>query len=146
MVKPTKYRAKKQVVDGITFASRAEARRYGELKILQQAGEVSDLQMQVPFVLAPAVLIRGANRKSPALRYVADFVFVRDGARVIEDVKGALTQAYRDNTDSLSMATVRLHVYQCKRCEKPVYQIAGRKKCATGGWICPACVEKQKGK
>ena len=95
MIRPTKYRAKKQVVDGITFASRAEARRYGELKILQQAGKVSDLQMQVPFVLAPAVLIRGANRKSPALRYVADFVFVRDGARVIEDVKGALTQAYR---------------------------------------------------
>jgi len=30
MTKPTKYRAKKQVVDGITFASRAEARRYGE--------------------------------------------------------------------------------------------------------------------
>ena len=54
-------------------------------------------------------------------------------------------QTYRDNTDSLSMATVRLHVYQCKRCEKPVYQIAGRKKCATGGWICHQCVEKQKG-
>ena len=54
-------------------------------------------------------------------------------------------KSYRDNTDSLSMATVRLHVYQCKRCEKPVYQIAGRKKCATGGWICHQCVEKQKG-
>ena len=95
MIKPTKYRAKKQTVDGITFASRAEARRYVELKILEQAGKVTDLQLQVPFVLAPAVLIRGANRKSPALRYVADFVFMRDGARVIEDVKGVLTQGYR---------------------------------------------------
>ena len=55
-------------------------------------------------------------------------------------------QAYRDNTESASMATVRLHVYQCKRCDRPVYQIAGRKKCVTGGWICPVCVEKQKGK
>jgi hypothetical protein len=110
--KPTKYRAKKQVVDGITFASRAEARRYGELKILQQAGKVSDLQMQVPFVLAPAVLIRGANRKSPALRYVADFVFVRDGARVIEDVKGALTQAYRIKRHL--MAVQGLHITEVK--------------------------------
>ena len=52
-------------------------------------------------------------------------------------------QTYRDNTESASMATVRLHVYRCKRCSQPVYQTAGRKKCATGGWICPACVEKQ---
>jgi hypothetical protein len=108
----TKYRAKKQVVDGITFASRAEARRYGELKILQQAGKVSELQLQVPFVLAPAVLIRGANRKSPALRYVADFVFVRDGARVIEDVKGALTQAYRIKRHL--MAVQGLHITEVK--------------------------------
>jgi formylmethanofuran dehydrogenase subunit E len=55
-------------------------------------------------------------------------------------------QTYRDNTASSSMATVRLHVYRCKRCARPVYQTAGRKKCANGGWICPACVEKQKGK
>ena len=112
MTKPTKYRAKKQVVDGITFASQAEARRYRELKILQQSGKVSDLQMQVPFVLAPAVLIRGANRKSPALRYVADFVFLRDGAWVIEDVKGALTQAYRIKRHL--MAVHGLHITEVK--------------------------------
>ena len=53
-------------------------------------------------------------------------------------------QAYRDNTDDQSMALFRLHVYRCKRCAQPVYQIAGRRKCATGGWICPACVEKQR--
>lgn len=55
-------------------------------------------------------------------------------------------QAYRDNTESASMATVKLHVYKCKRCAQAVYQIAGRKKFATGGWICPACVAKEKGK
>ena len=55
-------------------------------------------------------------------------------------------QAYRDNTDAQSMALVRLHVYRCKRCAKPVYQIVGRKKCATGGWICPACVANQREK
>ena len=55
-------------------------------------------------------------------------------------------QAYRDNTEAQSMALVRLHVYRCKRCAQPVYQTAGRKKCATGGWICHQCVAKQKGK
>jgi len=112
MIKPTKYRAKKQVVDGITFASRAEARRYIELNFLQQVGDVSGLKLQVPFVLAPAVLIRGANRKSPALRYVADFVYMRDGARVIEDVKGAMTQAYRIKRHL--MAVQGLHITEVK--------------------------------
>lgn len=55
-------------------------------------------------------------------------------------------QAYRDNTDSQSMALVRLHVYRCKRGAQPVYQTSGRKKCATGGWICHVCVAKQKEK
>jgi hypothetical protein len=112
MIRPTKYRAKKQVVDGITFASRAEARRYIELNFLQQVGDVSGLKLQVPFVLAPAVLIRGAKRKSPALRYVADFVYMRDGVRVIEDVKGALTQAYRIKRHL--MAVQGMHITEVK--------------------------------
>ena len=112
MPQATKYRAKKQTVDGITFASRAEASRYMDLKLLQQAGKVYDLRRQVPFVLAPAVLIRGAKRKSPALRYIADFVYMRDGERVIEDVKGAMTQAYRIKRHL--MAVQGLHITEVK--------------------------------
>lgn len=114
MPRPTKYRAEKQVVDGITFASRAEASRYMDLKLLQQAGKVYDLRRQVPFVLAPAVLIRGAKRKSPALRYIADFVYMRSdsGQRVIEDVKGAMTQAYRIKRHL--MAVQGLHITEVK--------------------------------
>lgn len=93
----SKYRNRKVVVDGLTFDSAAEARRYGQLKILEQAGEISDLQCQVSFQLAPPVQIKGASRKSPSLRYWADFVyFGNDGYQVIEDVKGGpVTQAYR---------------------------------------------------
>jgi len=55
-------------------------------------------------------------------------------------------QTYRDNTASASMATVRLHLYKCARCYQPAYRLAGRKQCATGGWVCPVCVAKQKQK
>lgn len=113
MAMKNKFKAKKQTIDGITFASRAEARRYGELKILERAGKVSALQLQVPFVLAPAVLIRGANRKSPAIRYFADFVYMSAGGDVIiEDVKGMLTPAYRIKRHL--MALRGLHITEVK--------------------------------
>ena len=50
----SKYKADKVVVDGVKFDSKREARRYRELKLLEKAGEISDLQMQVKFVLIPA--------------------------------------------------------------------------------------------
>lgn len=91
----SKYGNKLVVIGGRKFDSRAEAMRYLELVHQERAGEISELRCQVPFVLAPSVLVRGASRKAPALRYFADFVFVRDGQTVIEDVKGAITEAYK---------------------------------------------------
>ena len=46
-----KYRAVPTVIDGIRFASKAEARRYGELRLLEQAGEIRDLVRQPRFAL-----------------------------------------------------------------------------------------------
>ena len=93
MTKPSKYRNCPVVVDGIRFASSAEAGRYRVLKMLQQSGQISDLQCQFPFYLAPAVLIRGAKRKTPALRYAADFVYRdKNGVQVVEDVKSGPTK------------------------------------------------------
>ena len=92
----SKYGAKKTQVDGITFASKAEARRYGELKLLERAGEISDLRLQPGFELAPSVKFTGAARATPALRYRADFSYLdASGRRIIEDVKGMPTTAYR---------------------------------------------------
>ena len=49
-----KYGNRKVTVDGVVFDSKREAARYKELKLLQEAGEIKGLQMQVPFELIPA--------------------------------------------------------------------------------------------
>lgn len=89
----SKYGATPCIVDGIRFPSRAEARRYAELRLLEQAGEIYGLSLQAPFELAPAVVIDG--RKKPRLRYYADFAYLEKGALVVEDVKGVRTAVYR---------------------------------------------------
>ena len=84
----SKYRNRKTVYDGITFDSQREANRYAELKLLERAGEISDLKLQVPFELIP---------KQPgerAVKYIADFVYTEDGQTVVEDVKGKKTRDY----------------------------------------------------
>lgn len=96
-VKRPKYKNKKVEIDGRIFASQIEGERYIELKRLQKAGAICNMRCQVKFELAPGVKIAGASRKSPPLRYFADFVYTRDGEEVIEDVKGSkeVTEGYR---------------------------------------------------
>jgi hypothetical protein len=90
-----KFGARKTVVGEFTFDSKAEARRYGDLLLLQRAGVITGLELQVPFILAPRVHFEGAKRAKPALRYVADFCYVEDGSQIIEDTKGVLTDAFQ---------------------------------------------------
>jgi hypothetical protein len=89
----TKYRNKKVTVDGITFDSAKEARRWSELRLLEKAGQIAMLERQRVFILAPAVTLGG--RKKPALRYVCDFCYEKDGAEVVEDVKSSITRESR---------------------------------------------------
>ena len=77
-----KYNAKKTVVDGIVFASKREAARYQELKLLKRAGKIKDLQLQVPYELIP----KQAGER--ACKYIADFVYMENGKQIVEDVKG----------------------------------------------------------
>jgi hypothetical protein len=91
--KPSKYRNEKCESGGIKFDSKREMMRWHDLVQMQARGEISELELQVPFILAEPVVIAG--RKRPALRYVADFVYERDGKTVIEDVKGRITEGYR---------------------------------------------------
>lgn len=85
----SKYKAKKTVVDGITFDSKKEAMHYQELKLLERTGEISDLKLQVPFVLIDKS-VHGRQ-----IKYVADFVYYQDGQMVVEDVKGFKTDVYK---------------------------------------------------
>ena len=93
---PPKYGNKKSVAaDGTQFDSRAEHRRWVHLCHLQAAGLICDLRRQVAYELVKSVKFKDASRTKPAIRYVADFVYVEKGAEVIEDVKGVLTPEFK---------------------------------------------------
>lgn len=81
-----KYRNTKVEVDGLTFDSAKEARRYGELRLMERAGEIRLLRLQECFPL----LVNGTKVAS----YVSDFAYVRtkDDVQVIEDVKSDFTR------------------------------------------------------
>lgn len=82
-----KYGAVPTTVDNITFDSKKEARRWCELLLLQKAGEIHELQRQVPFKL----IVNGELITT----YVADFVYVERKQIVTEDSKGYLTPEFK---------------------------------------------------
>lgn len=105
----SKYRNKKYTLDGITFDSRKEARRYAELKAMQQAGIIQDLKLQVKYVLIPIQRefcneIYKSGRKKGCFKqgkiierecsYIADFQYIENGILVVEDAKGMRTKEY----------------------------------------------------
>lgn len=91
--KTPKYRAQPCERNGEKYRSKREMRRHVALLQMQDIGLISDLRREVPFVLAPAVRLGG--RLKPALRYVADFVYVSEGSMVVEDCKGIKTPLFR---------------------------------------------------
>jgi hypothetical protein len=89
--KPSKYNNTKTIADNQVFDSQHEAVRYGELKLLQQADEITALQTQVWFLLEPK------NSKNNASYYIADFVYYDYKLKemIVEDAKGFKTAEYR---------------------------------------------------
>ena len=109
--KKSKYGAEKQTVtnsDGsvIIFDSKKEARRFFELRYLEQAHRISNLRRQVKFVLIPAqrepdtVGKRGGVIKGRLIErevaYIADFVYFDEEMQqtIVEDTKGIKTPEY----------------------------------------------------
>lgn len=74
-------RGKRVQLDGHTFDSHPEAARYRTLMLMQAAGEISDLEVHPRFELQPK------RDTIKAINYTADFSYMRDGRRVVEDVK-----------------------------------------------------------
>ena len=74
----------------ITFDSTVERDRYLHLKLLERAGEISNLEIQVPYQLIPA---QAGER---GVKYVADFRYQQGGKTVIEDTKSAITKKLPD--------------------------------------------------
>ena len=94
----------KVTVDGIEFDSKKEANRYCELKLLQRAGQIEQLELQKEFELIPAQyetfprygktgkrLQDGKRCIEKSCTYKADFAYIQNGKQIVEDVKG-----YRD--------------------------------------------------
>jgi hypothetical protein len=88
--KESKYKNRKVEIYGITFDSAKEARRYQRLRTLEQAGVISSLRTQVPFVLLPKQ-VRGDGTKEREVIYWADFAYMQDGKEVVEDCKSKVT-------------------------------------------------------
>lgn len=90
----SKYRSRKVTVDGTTFDSYREAKRYRDLSLLLRAGEISDLRTQVKYTLIPGQK-KPSGGTERAVTYTADFVY-RDktGKEIVEDAKGVRTQQY----------------------------------------------------
>lgn len=94
----SKYNARKTVRmmpngKARTFDSQKEAARYDELAALLRAGKISDLRLQPEFTLQEA-FVDSTGEPFRAVKYKADFSYVLDGIRVVEDVKGMRTKEY----------------------------------------------------
>lgn len=88
-----KYHARKTVVDGIEFDSAKEAKRFTKLRAMEEDGEIQGLRLQVPFELLPSFECDGVKYRG--MKYVADFVYYRDGKQIVEDCKGVKTPEYK---------------------------------------------------
>ena len=106
----SKYHSQKTIVDGITFDSRKEARRYRELKTMEKAGMITGLELQKKFLLLPAQFEpdridfskskKGRHISGKLIEhevaYYADFYYYDclAGEWVVEDTKGVRTPEY----------------------------------------------------
>lgn len=90
-LKTAKYRNSKTTVNGITFDSKKEAERYLLLLSLQNLNGITDLKLQPEFTLQEACKTpQGESIR--AIRYRADFSYMRGGRLVVEDVKSEHTR------------------------------------------------------
>ena len=90
----SKYGNRRTVVDNITFDSKAEARRYQELKLALQTGGIRYLKVHPTWELHCA---DGFGERAVVCKYEADFMYFRSGDMymTVEDVKGHRTAMYR---------------------------------------------------
>lgn len=102
-----KHKNIKTTIDGITFDSKKESKRYQELKLLEKAGMIQGLELQKKFVLIPSQheTFERYGKKGQRLKdgirciekecaYIADFVYQENGKTIVEDVKGRRLPEY----------------------------------------------------
>ena len=93
-MKRNKFHAKKIIIDGEKFDSRAEAKRWQELKLLERAGEITHLERHPVFRLVCACGCEVKTSRGSIAKYTADDGYRdKQGKRHVEDVKGVITEA-----------------------------------------------------
>lgn len=132
-VKPkSKYGAEKTEMDGHVFASKNEAQRYAFLKMMERAGEIKDLRLQVSYELIPPIYgtkITHLKTKDKteticlqrAINYVSDFVYTvtATNEEIVEDFKGFKTPVF-DIKQKLFFWKYRKNIYCSKRINEPI--------------------------
>ena len=78
-------------MDGHTFASKREAERYAELRLLGKAGEIEALELQPKFLLY-VIPYKPPYRRIDVGVYIADFSYIEKDEMVVEDVKSPATR------------------------------------------------------
>ena len=95
MMARNKYNAQKTEINGIIFDSKREAERYLELLALQQAGEITLLEIHPRFELQQAFKDSNGKRQR-AITYEADFEYMDNNyTHTVEDVKGFETDVFK---------------------------------------------------
>lgn len=98
--KGERYNHKTVIIGDIKFDSQKEYERYIFLKKAENEGLISDLRMQVKFELIPKVtedyIVHLKTKDKVMTRtlqlpitWTADFVYMKDGEEVVEDVKAS---------------------------------------------------------
>jgi len=90
--RPNKYFAKKTLAFGLKFDSKWESERWGQLKAMEKAGVVTELERQVRYTLS--------INDIKICDYVADFRYLQQGEDglsklIVEDAKGVLTPEFK---------------------------------------------------
>lgn len=121
------------VVGGEHYDSKAEAKRHGQLKLLERAGEIHDIERQVVYELIPSyyevvptgeIYKNGAKKGQPkvkrvcveqGVKYIADFVYkTKDGKTVVEDIKGYRNTSSAPYAKFVIKRKLMLHKYGIK--------------------------------
>ena len=91
-----KYHNKKIIVDNIKFDSKKESKRYSELKLLEKANIIKELELQKKFELQPKY-INNNGEHIRAINYICDFYYYDNEKKqyIVEDTKGFRTECYK---------------------------------------------------
>lgn len=105
--KKSKFGNKPVTVDGVTYDSTNEYRRWCFLQLMEKDGEISDLRYHVKFELIPQItreeIIHLKTKDKVVTKvlqsaryYEADFVYLnKKGEEVVEDFKGQETDLFK---------------------------------------------------